>query len=83
MTDRTGMDSFGARPSRDSSRETRGAGSSEFQQGQLVRHATFGLGHIKEISQAGLHTRAVVDFNTAGRKTLILEMAKLQAVGPK
>ena len=83
VTDRTGMDSFGARPSRDSSRETRGAGSSEFQQGQLVRHATFGLGRIKEISQAGLHTRAVVDFNTAGRKTLILEMAKLQAVGPK
>jgi len=81
VTDRTGMDSFGdGRPSRAAPREAPGSTGGKFHEGQLVRHATFGLGRIKDISQAGQNTRAVVDFNTAGRKTLILEVAKLQVV---
>jgi DNA helicase-2/ATP-dependent DNA helicase PcrA len=55
--------------------------SGQFQKGQLVRHPTFGLGRIREISDLGQHTRAEVDFNQVGRKTLILQYAKLEAVG--
>jgi DNA helicase-2/ATP-dependent DNA helicase PcrA len=55
--------------------------SSQFRRGQLVRHKTFGLGRVAEITPMGSQTRAVVEFNTAGRKTLILEYAKLEAVG--
>jgi DNA helicase-2/ATP-dependent DNA helicase PcrA len=49
-----------------------------FQIGQKVRHQSFGIGKIAEITHMGQHTRAVVQFNTAGRKTLILEYARLQ-----
>jgi hypothetical protein len=46
-----------------------------------VRHPTFGLGRIAEVSDAGQHTRAVVEFNQAGRKVLVLQYARLEAVG--
>lgn len=55
--------------------------SSQFRKGQLVRHPRFGMGRIAEISELGQQTRAVVDFNQVGRKTLILQYAKLEAVG--
>jgi DNA helicase-2/ATP-dependent DNA helicase PcrA len=55
--------------------------SGSFRKGQLVRHPTFGMGRIAEISDMGQQTRAVVDFNQAGRKTLILQYARLEAVG--
>ena len=54
---------------------------SEFQKGQLVRHPTFGLGRIAELTNMGQHTRAVIEFNQVGRKTLILQYARLEAVG--
>lgn len=54
---------------------------SKFKKGQLVRHKMFGLGRVAEVTPMGSQTRAVVEFNTAGRKTLILEYAKLEAVG--
>ncbi len=54
---------------------------SQFRRGQLVRHPTFGLGRIAEVSDAGQHTRAVVEFNQAGRKILVLQYARLEAVG--
>ena len=53
----------------------------KFRRGQLVRHKMFGLGRVAEVTPMGSQTRAVVEFNTAGRKTLILEYAKLEAVG--
>jgi len=46
-----------------------------------VRHPKFGLGRIADIADAGQHTRAVVEFNEAGRKTLVLEYAPLELVG--
>ena len=55
--------------------------SSQFRRGQLVRHPKFGLGRIAEVSDMGQQTRAVVEFNSAGRKTLILQYANLEAVG--
>ena len=53
----------------------------EFHRGQLVRHPTFGIGRIAEIADMGSQTRAVVEFNAAGRKTLVLQYARLEAVG--
>ena len=52
----------------------------QFKRGQLVRHKMFGLGRVAEITPMGSQTRAIIEFNTAGRKTLILEYAKLEAV---
>ncbi len=52
----------------------------EFRKGQLVRHAQFGLGRIEDISAAGTMTRAVVHFQMTGRKTLVLQYAKLEKV---
>ena len=53
----------------------------QFHRGQTVKHAIFGIGKIAEVSDIGQQTRAIVEFRTAGRKTLILEYAKLEPVG--
>ena len=53
----------------------------KFHKGMLVRHPTFGLGRIAELNDMGQHTRAVVEFNQAGKKTLILQYARLEPVG--
>ena len=53
---------------------------SGFREGQLVRHPSFGLGRIAEIGDDPAQTRAVIEFQSAGRKTLILQFAKLQRV---
>jgi len=52
----------------------------EFRRGQLVRHAQFGLGRIETIEAAGAMTKAIVQFQGAGRKTLILQYARLERV---
>jgi DNA helicase II / ATP-dependent DNA helicase PcrA len=52
-----------------------------FRRGQMVRHQTFGIGRIAEVSQVGQHTRAVVEFTRVGRKTLVLQYARLEPVG--
>ncbi len=52
----------------------------EFKQGQLVRHPTFGIGRISAISE-GANARADIQFNQVGKKTLVLEYARLEAVG--
>jgi DNA helicase-2/ATP-dependent DNA helicase PcrA len=74
VTDRTGMAfEFHAAPAQH--------GGRRFKRGQLVRHPTFGMGRITEVDEMGPQTRAIVEFNSAGRKTLILEHARLEAVG--
>ena len=79
VEDRTGVGSLDtdSYPSRE---EPKGL-AAQFHKGQLVRHPTFGLGRITEVADMGQHTRAVIEFNSAGRKTLILQYAKLEAVG--
>lgn len=52
--------------------------AARFPVGSLVRHPQFGLGRVTDITPMGAHTRAKVDFNTAGRKTLILQYARLE-----
>ena len=62
---------------------TQGRGEKEasaYPPGTLVRHAQFGLGRVREIQPMGAHTRAKVDFQTAGPKVLILQYAKLERV---
>ena len=55
-------------------------GGAQFKKGQLVRHPTFGIGRISEITE-GSQARAVIQFNQVGMKTLVLEYARLEAVG--
>lgn len=52
----------------------------EFKRGILVRHAQFGLGRIEQITAEGSMTKAVIQFQGAGRKTLVLQYAKLEKV---
>jgi DNA helicase-2/ATP-dependent DNA helicase PcrA len=52
----------------------------EFPIGCLVRHSTFGLGRVESLMRQRTGTRASVAFSTAGRKTLILEYARLERV---
>jgi DNA helicase-2/ATP-dependent DNA helicase PcrA len=80
--DRTGVDTLGDREfEREETYRQQNELSSQFRRGQLVRHPTFGLGRISEISDMGSQTRAVIEFNAAGRKTLILQYARLEPVG--
>ena len=81
IVDRTSLD-YGdnAGEIRERARDEQSRLSAQFRRGQLVRHPTFGLGRIAEISDMGQHTRAVVEFNQAGRKTLILQYARLEPV---
>ncbi len=50
---------------------------SRIHRGRLVRHNIYGSGKVLQISYDGARTRAVVEFQTAGKKTLILEHANL------
>jgi DNA helicase-2/ATP-dependent DNA helicase PcrA len=52
----------------------------EFKRGSLVRHPQFGLGRIEEITPAGTMTRVDVRFQATGKKTLILQYARLERV---
>jgi DNA helicase-2/ATP-dependent DNA helicase PcrA len=61
-------------------RQQADAVAGEFRKGSLVRHPQFGLGRIEEIAPAGTMTRAVVHFQGAGKKTLILQYARLEKV---
>ena len=49
-----------------------------FRKGQRVKHPSFGIGRVADISGMGEKTRAIVEFDHAGRKTLILEYARLE-----
>jgi DNA helicase-2/ATP-dependent DNA helicase PcrA len=82
VTDRTGLAHEGDRDEhRERARTENERLADQFRRGQLVRHPTFGLGRIADVSDMGQHTRAVIEFNQAGRKTLILQYARLEPVG--
>jgi DNA helicase II / ATP-dependent DNA helicase PcrA len=53
----------------------------QFRRGTMVRHPQFGVGKVEEVSGTGQHTRAIIDFNARGKKTLILQVARLEVVG--
>jgi len=80
ITDRTGLPGSFSRSefSRNPAGESRK--NLNFKKGQLVRHPTFGIGRIADISP-GSHPIATVQFNQVGQKRLVLEQARLEAVG--
>jgi DNA helicase-2/ATP-dependent DNA helicase PcrA len=82
ITDRSGMEGIGG--DREEYRERFETEAqrlaTQFRRGQMVRHPQFGVGKIEEVSDMGQHTRAVVDFSGRGRKTLILQYARLELV---
>jgi DNA helicase-2/ATP-dependent DNA helicase PcrA len=82
ITDRTTLDSLGDRDEENEylREESRGL-AGQFRRGQMVRHPKFGVGRIADVSDMGSQTRAVVEFNSAGRKTLILQYAQLEPIG--
>lgn len=59
---------------------TSAAAAQGFKKGMLVRHSKFGMGRILEIIPAGDMTKAEINFTGTGKKTLILQMAKLEKV---
>src|SRR5688500_5896056 len=82
IVDRTGLDSLDDRDGgRAFERQRSDEIAGQFRKGQMVRHPTFGVGRIAELSDIGQHTRAVVEFAGAGRKTLVLQYARLEPVG--
>ena len=84
VIDRTGLNvpsEQGGAELRERARAEQERLGARFRRGQLVRHPTFGIGRVADVSDMGQHTRAVIDFNQVGRKTLILQYARLEAVG--
>ena len=65
-------------PDTDGDAAPRGGAGSRFKVGDLVRHTKFGLGRVVRIAGHGVQTRAQIQFNTAGVKTMILEFANLE-----
>ncbi len=54
--------------------------ANQFPVGALVRHPQFGVGKIKTVIR-DMQPRAVVEFQQAGTKTLVLEYARLSRIG--
>ncbi|MDF1808706.1 MAG: UvrD-helicase domain-containing protein [Phycisphaerales bacterium] len=55
------------------------SGVSGFPQGSIVRHPQFGEGTIMKTT-GGANARVIVEFKSVGRKTLVLEYARLKRV---
>lgn len=51
---------------------------SPFPIGSRVRHANFGNGTVREAYRENSNEKIVIDFDTAGRKTMIIKFARLQ-----
>ena len=79
--DQTGGSERAARRKRAAARTARSRSSSSatdgFDVGTEVRHPQFGTGRILEVNGFGVNRRAKIEFEDVGRKTLILEYARL------
>ena len=49
--------------------------------GALVRHPQFGVGVVERVSGRGMRARATIEFEDLGRKTLVLQYARLTKIG--
>lgn len=56
------------------------AGSLDLSVGDNVRHDKFGTGTVLSLSGEGQDRRAIIKFNAAGEKTLVLRFARLQKI---
>ena len=79
------MEAFGGMEggygSRDWSAPPSERSSPKIKPGQMVRHPSFGVGKVSDVNAMGDFTRVVVDFTRSGRKTLVMEYAKLELLG--
>jgi DNA helicase-2/ATP-dependent DNA helicase PcrA len=53
---------------------------SKIEEGQIVKHAKFGLGEIIKIEGTEPNKKAKVNFEIVGEKQLLLKFAKLQII---
>ena len=65
-------------PTHQSARSSTGS-TSEFPQGSIVRHPQFGEGTVMKTT-GGSNARVIVEFKSVGRKTLVLEYARLKRI---
>ncbi|GAB3246167.1 3'-5' exonuclease [Larkinella harenae] len=56
--------------------------TSKLAEGMRVEHMKFGFGEVQKIDQNGNDRKAIIKFETAGEKTLLLSFAKLKIVSP-
>ena len=56
--------------------------TTDFADGQLVRHPSLGVGRIERILPSSTNARAVILFGGCTRKTLVLKYAKLERIDP-
>jgi DNA helicase-2/ATP-dependent DNA helicase PcrA len=84
ITDRSGLAGLAGGDDRGEYRERLTSESQrlmmQFRRGTTVRHPQFGVGKIEEVNDMGQHTRAVINFSSRGKKTLILQYARLEVV---
>jgi len=50
------------------------------QAGTRVRHPSFGIGRVVKVRPGGPYTRVIVEFYQVGRKTLVLQFARLELI---
>jgi hypothetical protein len=55
--------------------------ATELQEGHIIEHERFGRGIVTSIEMSGNDRRAFVEFDSAGRKQLLLKFAKFTIVG--
>jgi DNA helicase-2/ATP-dependent DNA helicase PcrA len=53
---------------------------SSLKEGMMVTHQRFGNGMVVSVSKEGINSKAVVDFENGGSKTLILRFAKMKII---
>jgi DNA helicase-2/ATP-dependent DNA helicase PcrA len=70
-----GWHDAGVRPRAEAKGDEKG-----FAQGMLVRHATYGMGRIVEVSGQGSLRRVKIRFSTAGERTFIADKVTLEIV---
>ena len=57
-------------------------GKAPLSPGQTIEHDRFGRGQVVSVEGSGENTKALVEFESAGRKNLLLKFAKYQVVEP-
>ncbi|MEM1210804.1 MAG: UvrD-helicase domain-containing protein [Planctomycetota bacterium] len=79
-SDGDGLDAFLSGGGGRAQRERAAQRESLYPKGTVVRHPQFGIGRVMAVNAMGAHTRATIQFNTVGKKTLVLEYARLEPV---
>ena len=59
-----------------------GGGKCPLSPGQFIEHERFGRGEVLSVEGNGENSKALVDFESAGRKNLLLKFAKYEVIEP-